>query len=84
MTLMNDTELGLAGRMKAARLLRGLEQQDVADALGVARTTVSAWERGVSEPSATNFARWAVVTGQPMEWLAGEAVRPKGLEPLTF
>ncbi len=38
--------------------------------LGVARTTVSAWETGKTEPSATNFVRWAHETGQPLEWLA--------------
>jgi transcriptional regulator with XRE-family HTH domain len=60
----------LVDRLKYARLLAGLEQAEIAARLGVARTTVSAWETGRTEPSATNFVRWAHVTGQPLEWLA--------------
>ena len=61
-----------------------LDQQHIADMLGVARTTVSTWERGETEPSASNFVRWAQITGQPLAWLAEGIVRPKGLEPPTF
>ncbi len=60
----------LLDRLKYARLLAGMEQAEIAARLGVARTTVSAWETGRTEPSATNFVRWAHVTGQPLEWLA--------------
>jgi putative transcriptional regulator len=35
------------------RLLKGYTQQDLADALGVARKTVSAWENGHKEPNLT-------------------------------
>ncbi|WP_425468280.1 helix-turn-helix domain-containing protein [Protaetiibacter larvae] len=81
---MNDTSLGLAKRLRAARLLVDLEQADIAVRVGVARQTVSNWERGLTEPSATQFVRWAHVTGQPLEWLAEGVVRPEGLEPPTF
>jgi len=80
----------LAQRMRRSRLLADLEQADVATQLGVARATVSAWETGRTEPSATNFVRWAEITGQPLEWLAegisrsvGVVVHPPGLEPGT-
>lgn len=85
MTLMNDTKLDLAKRLRTARLLADLEQADIAERLGVARQTVSGWERGVSEPSATHFVRWAKETGQPLEWLAGGIdVRPEGFEPPAY
>ena len=84
MTMLNDAGLNLAQRLRTTRMIAGLEQQDMADRLGVARTTISGWERGATEPSATNFVGWALVTGQPLEWLADGVVRPKGLEPLTF
>lgn len=78
MTLMNDTQLGIAGRLKVARLAANLEQIDLAKAIGVARTTISNWERGVAEPNATAFVRWSRLTGQSIEWLAaGVDVRPE-------
>lgn len=49
----------------------GLDQQQVADAMNVARTTISSWEVGRTEPSVSHFAEWAQLTGQTMEWLAG-------------
>ena len=81
---LNDTGMALSSRLRTTRLLAHLDQQQIADKLGVARTTVSTWERGETEPSATNFVLWALITGQPLEWLAEGVVRPKGLEPLTF
>jgi transcriptional regulator with XRE-family HTH domain len=70
MTMINDTQLGLAKRLKAARLLRDLEQLDLALVVGVARQTVSNWERGVTEPNLTQVVKWAAFTGQPLEWFA--------------
>ena len=80
----------LSERLRRSRLLAGLEQAEVAAQLGVARATVSTWETGKTEPSASNFVRWAAITGQPLEWLAegvsrsvGVVVHPPGLEPGT-
>lgn len=79
---MNDTGLGLAKRLRAARLLADMEQADIAKRIGVARQTVSAWEQGRTEPSATYFVRWALATGQPLEWLAeGCATRDSNPQP---
>jgi transcriptional regulator with XRE-family HTH domain len=71
-------------RMSRARLFAGLDQSQMATMLGKSRNTVSAWERGVNEPSVTDVARWALITGQTIEWIVWGDVRPKGLEPLTF
>jgi transcriptional regulator with XRE-family HTH domain len=38
--------------LRAARINKGLRQEDVAAALGVGRKTVSSWEKGKSMPSA--------------------------------
>ena len=82
---MNDTKLSLRGRLKAARLLAEMEQAELAERIGVARQTISNWERGVAEPSATYFVRWANETGQPLAWLAeGVQVRPEGFEPPAY
>ena len=84
-------------RLRRARLLAGLEQADVAAALGVARATVSTWETGRTEPSATSFMKFAQITGQPLDWFAESVnaetpasagvdydVRHEGFEPPTF
>lgn len=84
MTMIDNPTWTLSERLRRARLLAGLEQKDVAAALGVNRATVSLWETGKTEPSASNFVRWAQLTGQPIEWLAEGVVRPEGLEPPTF
>jgi transcriptional regulator with XRE-family HTH domain len=95
MTMIDNPSWTLTDRLKRARLVAGLEQGQIADMLGVARTTVSSWERGISEPSATNFVRWSELTGQSLEWLAegvhakapaeaGADVRHEGFEPPTF
>ncbi|WP_336625574.1 MULTISPECIES: helix-turn-helix domain-containing protein [unclassified Microbacterium] len=77
MTLIQDT--GVAARLRASRALTGMEQAEVAEALGIARNTVSNWETGRSEPTATAFVRWARLTGVTLDWLA-EGVRVHGSE----
>ncbi len=97
---MDNPTWTLVDRLRKSRLLADIDQASIAEALGVSRNTVSNWETGRSEPSATYFIRWAQVTGVTLDWLAeglnaeipaadatgtsGGAVRPKGLEPLTF
>jgi len=69
----------LTDRLRKSRLLAGLEQAEIAAALGVARNTVSNWEHGRSEPPASAFVRWSRATGVPLEWLA-EGVSDYGSE----
>ncbi len=73
--------------LKATRAMAGLTTRAMGAKLGVAHTTVMAWEAGRSEPSVSQFIAWAYATNQPPEQLLRgliEVVRPKGLEPLTF
>lgn len=88
----------LAQRLKFARAGAGLDQQQIAEAVGASRPSVSGYERGLTEPSASVFVRWANATGVTLDWLAegvetemapadnggSQIVRPKGFEPLTF
>ena len=92
------TSWTLAQRLKFARVGAGFDQQEIADRVGASRPSVSGYERGLTEPSASVFVRWANATGVTLDWLAegvetqktptlaseGLAVRPKGFEPLTF
>jgi transcriptional regulator with XRE-family HTH domain len=60
----------LADRLRRARLLAGLEQAQLAAAMGVARTSISNYECGRTTPSAATFIHWAQATGTPLDWLA--------------
>ena len=59
----------LSKRLRMARIGADLDQAQIAERLGVGRNTVSNWETGRSEPSATHFVQWSLVCGVPLEWL---------------
>lgn len=71
---------GIGRRLLASRALAGMDQQQIADAIGVSRTTVSGWERGKFEPTFSTMVKLARLTGQPLEWFA-EAVEPGDVRP---
>lgn len=83
MTLLNDSAVDtLAKRIRMARLISGLKQSDIADAIGVARSTVNEWEAGRSEPSATRLFALARTTGQALDWFADYRSEGWGFESL--
>ncbi|WP_374201155.1 helix-turn-helix domain-containing protein [Agromyces sp. S2-1-8] len=64
--------------MARARLFAGVDQIDMAARVGKSRNTISAYERGVSEPPMSVLAEWAVVTGRSIDWLVwGDEGRPE-------
>lgn len=65
-----QTTWSLAQRLKFARVGAGLDQAVLADKVGAARASISNYERGVAEPSASVFVRWANATGVTLDWLA--------------
>jgi DNA-binding XRE family transcriptional regulator len=78
----------LAHRLRIAREWRGLEQHDLARELGVGRSTISNYERGVTSPGKLVVNAWAVVTDVDVEWLRNDdystpPVGPAGIEPTT-
>lgn len=66
-------EFTLGDRLAKARDFAGLSQQQMADKLDVKRTTLSTWERELSQPR--DFMgvidRWAEITGVDPAWLLG-------------
>ncbi|AXC34905.1 helix-turn-helix DNA binding domain protein [Microbacterium phage Jerky] len=69
MTLIQIDSSGLPEILRATRGAAGLSMRDMARQVGVSHGTISAWERGISEPSVSQFMRWAEVAGQAPERL---------------
>ena len=61
----------LAERLAAAAHARGLTQQQLADAVGVARQAVSRWLNGKQAPEARYLARAAVALNVSADYLLG-------------
>jgi transcriptional regulator with XRE-family HTH domain len=60
-----------ANRVRQARRLAKLSQQQLATLVGVHRSAVAQWEQpGGSHPTVENLARLAAVTAVQFEWLA--------------
>jgi hypothetical protein len=55
--------------MRIAREWAGLEQDQLADRMGTARSTVSNAENGKGNPRRTTINAWALATGVPAQWL---------------
>lgn len=62
--------LSLGDRLRMARKRAHLDQDRMADRMGVSRHSVSKWERDVTEPRLSDGAKWAEITHVPLEWLA--------------
>lgn len=69
-----DEHQVLAGRLKEAREYVGLLQEEVADALGIPRASVSALEAGKRRVSGVELRRLARLYRRPVSWLLGEEV----------
>lgn len=50
-------------KIRVLREAKGMTQTELAVALGLDQTTISAWERGVAEPTVFNLRRLAGVLG---------------------
>ena len=63
--------LTLGWRLQMSLRQAGLNVQDMAEELGVSRTSLSRWmnDRG-TPPRAVYLKQWALVTGVPFEWIA--------------
>ena len=64
----------LGEKLAEARRDRGLTQQDAADAINVARTTITAIEKGMRKPRASELARLLLLYGRSVS----EFARPMG------
>lgn len=60
----------LGDRLRVARIAAGYEQTDLADALGVHRSLISAAEHGRRGIKADNLILWAQLCDVSLDWLA--------------
>jgi transcriptional regulator with XRE-family HTH domain len=68
-----------ADRLAKARKFAGLDQGQLADAIGISRNSVSNYEAGKTTPRIIVLRAWAMATGVPVEWLL-EGKMPDTLE----
>lgn len=80
MTLMAEAgtipPISIATRLRIAREWRDLDQQQVADEMGISRATVSNYETGKTRPGKMAINAWAVVTRVDVEWLRNGTATP--------
>ncbi len=64
----------LADRLRKARENAALSQQELAEATGISRRSISAYEGGSGDPKRPALLAWSLTTGVSYEWLkTGEA-----------
>lgn len=68
----------LGMRLRDAREFAALDQEALAEALDVRRTTISNYERGVTKPSRLQINAWAVTCDVDVEWLKTGATPNSG------
>ena len=66
---MTTPTFTLSDRLRKARKSSGLGSSDMADLLKTSRTTISNYENGRTEPTATTVGRWAEITDADLVWL---------------
>lgn len=66
---LNPPAWTLGERLRKARNHAGMEQVELADALGVARNTISNYETDRRHPSKALIRYWAEVCGVSNDWL---------------
>lgn len=62
-------EFTMADRLEKALAFADVSVQDMADALGVSRQTVSNYTAGRTRPSKLAIREWSMRTGAPLAWI---------------
>lgn len=84
MTMLQVQSTTVGGRLHDARVLSGLTTRDLAPLVGVSQRTVSNWENGIGEPTASHLILWAQATGQTAAALLDGLTAVHGSEGWEF
>ncbi len=60
-------------RLRIAREFAGLEQEELAEVIGVSRNTIGNAEKGRVRPRRIVLNAWALACGVPVSWLNGDS-----------
>jgi len=63
-------QMPLGQTLQTFRQLADIDQTEMGRLIGVARPTISSWQRGLREPSFSQVVAWARITGQSLDVLA--------------
>jgi len=74
-----DLQIDQCDRLRLSRLKAGIEQEEMAEILGISSSTVSNWENGKTLPKAAFLNAWAQVTGFNLSSLVGTIDESKTL-----
>ena len=69
MTLIQIDAATVPEILRATRGAAGFSARALAPLVGVSHGTISAWELGKSEPTVSQWIRWAEAVGQPADQL---------------
>lgn len=67
---VNDLNISIGGRIKEARVKKGLSALQLSHLMNLSDSMCSQWERGISNPSTAHLAKLAKILGVSFEWLA--------------
>jgi transcriptional regulator with XRE-family HTH domain len=73
----------LGTRLRDARLKKGITQGDLGRLLGIDNTTVSSYERGITQPDPITIGRLADALSVSTDYLVGRVDNPQGVARAT-
>lgn len=76
-TTTRTPEWTLGDRLRKAREVAGMRQEDLAGALHISRTAIAGWENDKHVPSWAAVKLWAELTGVDLAWLEGDGTSTK-------
>lgn len=66
---MTNSDCNFRITLEACRVNVKLKQQELADKLGVSRTTVWNWANGKTSPTSVQLQKISIITGVPMDYI---------------
>lgn len=74
-------EMDIHDRMRKALRVADVSVQEIADAVGINRNSVSAWLNGRAKPSELQLKKFAMRTGAPLGWLVSGDIKAPAPSP---